>query len=142
VFNFFKRKKPTLLSDIENSSQWIISALNYSGYKVDMNINALKEIDRFFNEQIDDNLHCPRQGGLLYENMGQKVFALSSYIGKVLIYEYGGEWITDDNDEQGEINIAIKFQNGALIFPAQRVIKRIKEGIENNICDYAVIIAK
>jgi hypothetical protein len=143
IFDFLKKKeekpKPTLLSDIKTASEWIINALNYSGYNVSMSIDSLKEVDRFFNEQLDDDSHSPIQGGLLSESMGQRLFALGSFIGEVIINEYGGEWITDDNDKNGEINISVQLPNGSVIWPVQRVIKRCKEGPENDIYNYAVL---
>jgi len=140
MLNFFKKKeKPTLLSDIKKSTEWIINALNSSGYKVDMNIASLKELDRFFNEHMDDDLNKPKQGGLLSEKMGQRLFAIGSFIGEVIIKEYGGEWITNDNDKQGEINITVKLPNGSILMPVIRVMKRCKEGLENDIYNYVVI---
>jgi len=87
-------------------------------------------------------LHKPKQGGLLAENMGQRLFAIGSFIGEVIIKECGGEWITDDNDKMGEINVAIKLPNGSMLFPVQRVMKRVREGVENNICDYVIMNAQ
>lgn len=141
-FDFLKNKKenPTLLSDIKKSTDWIIEALNSSGYTVDMSIDSLKEVDRFFDEQMDDSVHSPIRGGLLSKKMGQRLFAIGSFIGEVIIKEYGGKWITDDNDKYGEINIAVKTSNGSIIWPVQRVMKRCKEGRENDIYNYAMSI--
>lgn len=142
IFNFLKGKKdePTLLSDIRKSTKWIIVCLNSSGYKVDMSINSLKEVDRFFIEQMDDITHESKQGGLLSKDRGARLFAIGSFIGEVIIKEYGGEWITDDNDKNGEINIAVKLSNGSTIWPVQRVIKRCLEGPENDIYNYAIVV--
>ena len=138
LFSFLKRKKPTLAQDIKTTSAWIIEAMNSSEYKVSMELESLKEVDRFFNEQMDDTTHTAKQGGLLSEDLGQKMFALGAFIGEVLISAYGGEWITNDNDKQGEMNITVKLANGAMLFPVQRVMKRYKEGPENDIYTYAV----
>ena len=143
IFGFGKKKeKPTLLTDIKKASIWIIEAFNSSDYKVSMNIESLKEIDRFFNEQMDDDTHKPKQGGLLSEGLGVRLFSIGSLIGEVVINEYGGKWITNDNDEYGEVNIAVEFPNGAIIWPVQRVIKRCNEGPENDIYNYAVLSGK
>ena len=126
-------KKPTLMQDIVTSKDWIALALNVSQYKADFSLNSLKEIDRFFDEQS-------APGGLLSENRGQRLFAIGSYIGEVIISEIGGEWSTDDNDPQGEVNIAVKLPNGGMIWPVQRAIKRFQQGPENSIYDYACVI--
>jgi len=141
----FKKKKtveekPTLLADIKSSSIWVMKALNSSGYKVNMSVESLKEVDRFFNEQLDDATNTPKSGGLLSESCGTRLFALGSFLGEVIINEYGGEWVTDDSDEMGEINVAVKLENGSMIWPVQRVIKRCKEGSENDIYNYAIVV--
>ena len=144
ILDFLKKKtveeKPTLLADIKSSSTWIMKALNSSGYKVNMCVESLKEVDRFFEEQIDDTTNTPKSGGLLSESFGARLFALGSFVGEVIINEYGGEWITDDSDEMGELNIAVKLENGATMWPVQRVLKRCKEGSENDIYNYAIVV--
>ena len=130
-----------LLTDIKESADWIVQALNSSGYKATMKIESLKEVDRFFNEQLNDALHEPVKGGLLSENLGSKLFSIGSYIGEVIISERGGKWLADDDDEEGEINIAVQLPNGSIVWPVQRVIKRCKEGPENDIYNYAAVIS-
>ena len=76
---------------------------------------------------------------LSLESMGQRLFAIGSFIGEVIINEYGGKWITDDEDLNGEINIAVELPNGVTILPVQRVMKRCMEGPENDIYNYVVI---
>lgn len=49
---------------------------------------------------------------------------------------YGGKWITDDSDPQGEINIAVKLSNGTVIWPVLRCLKRCKQGCEESIYAY------
>ena len=123
------KNRPTLLQDIHTHSDWIVKALNSSGYTVDYTIDSMKEIDRFIDEQ-----NIP--GGLIYNNRGQIIFALASYIGQTVIKVYGGEWITDDNDPKGELNIAIKLPNGFTMWPAQKCIKRCQLGQEESIYSY------
>lgn len=61
---------------------------------------------------------------------------LASYIGETAIKLYGGEWITDDSDPQGEINISVKLSNGIVIWPVIRCLKRYEEGCEESIYAY------
>jgi hypothetical protein len=140
IFDFFKKKKTPLLDDIKYHSDLIMKAMNNAGYQVDMSVNSLKEIDRFFNEQMDDTLHKPKPGGFLsYDNMNTIFFGIGSLIGEIIIHVYGGEWIVDDNDKYGPVNIAVRLSDGSFIWPVQRVLKRRKEGPENNIYHYAII---
>ena len=138
IFNKSKKEKAkpvenqsTLREDIAISKDWIATALRSSGYNADFTLESLKEIDRFFDEQID---------GLLVKNRGSKLFALGCYIGEVLIDEYGGQWITDDSDPKGEINIAVRFDDGSIVWPVQRALKRCLYGKENDIFPYALAI--
>lgn len=89
----------------------------------------MKEIDRFFDEQSSET-------ELLSKNRGMILFSLASYIGETAIKLYGGEWITDDSDPQGEINISVKLSNGIVIWPVIRCLKRYEEGCEESIYAY------
>ncbi len=71
----------TLKEDILISSEWIVKALNSSGYKADYTLESMKEIDRFFDEQ---------KTGILAQNLGSTIFALGSYVGQTAIKLYGG----------------------------------------------------
>ena len=131
----FSNQKPTLLQDIMTSKDWIAMALNSSNYAADFSINSFKEIDRFFDEQNTPD-------GILSRNRGQILFALGAYIGEVIISVCGGEWLTDDNDPQGEVNIAVRLKDGTIIFPVQRAMKRYMNGKEDSIYDYGYILSQ
>lgn len=131
----FSKQKPSLEADIRSGSEWISEALKSSGYEADFSLESLKEIDRFFDEQ-----NMP--GGLLSENVGTRLFAIGAYIGEVLIRKYGGNWITDDKDPQGEVNVGIELSNGSLVYPVQKAMKRYSAGEEESIYDYAVVLGK
>ncbi len=133
--NLFSNQKPTLLQDIMTSKEWISKALNLSNYAADFSINSFKEIDRFFDEQNTPD-------GILSRNRGQILFALGAYIGEVIISVCGSEWLTDDNDPQGEINIAVKLKDGSTIFPVQRAMKRYMNGKEDSIYDYGYVLSE
>ena len=126
----------TLKEDLQKQREWIIKALNSSNYKADGTIESLKEIDRFFDEE-------KKPGGLLDRpKIGYILFGISAYVGEVAIKEVGGEWITDDDDLKGEINIAIKLKNGAMIWPAHKVLNRYHNGEEDNLYYYMCDVCK
>ena len=129
----FCKQKPSLSADIQTGAEWISEALKSSGYDADFSLKSLKEIDRFFDEQ-----NTP--GGLLSADVGKRLFAIGAYIGEVLIKQYGGSWIVDDEDPQGEMNIAVELSNGSLVYPVQKAMKRYSSGAEEGIYDYAVIL--
>ena len=119
----------SLYVDIISMGTWVQRALLSSGYQVNDPEKRMAEIDRFFDEQN-------RPGGLLSQNRGQILFALGALIGKTAIKEFGGDWETDDNDPQGEINCAVKLPNGVRFFPVQRCMRRYENGAADSIRDY------
>ncbi len=123
-----------LIDDIKPSAQWIVMAMTSSGYKVDFTIDSMKEIDRFFDEQNNPN-------GILANNRGTILFSIGCYIGETIIKNFGGCWITDDNDPQGEINMAVKMTDGTVLFPVQRCMKRFMNGAEDGIYAYVYVLS-
>jgi hypothetical protein len=126
----------TIQEDISSASEWISSALASSGYRADFTPPSLWDIDRFFDEQSQDG--APRPGGLLAENLGQRVFAIGCYVGETLRRAKGGEWVGDDADPQVELNVELRFQDGARCWPIQRVMKRFKNGAEDGVAAYGI----
>lgn len=144
LLDIFKKKKTesepestqnTLEQDIKTSSEWIVKALNSSGYKADYTLESMKEVDRFFDEQNTPD-------GILSNNRGQIIFALGSYIGETAIKLYGGKWITNDDEPNGEINIAVQLDNGTVLWPVKRCMKRYSNGAEDSIHDYVYVLNK
>lgn len=123
----------TLAKDIHLMSEWVAKALNSSGYKADYSLESMKEIDRLFDEQSTES-------GLLSKNRGTILFSLASYIGETAVRLYGGEWITDDSDPQGEINISVRLRNGTVIWPVLRCLKRYELGCEESIYAYLFVL--
>ncbi len=123
----------TLKEDIKLASDWVVKALNSSGYKADYTLESMKEIDRFFDEQSSET-------GILSRNRGKILFGLGSYIGETAVKLYGGEWHTDDNDPQGEINMSVKLANGTIIWPVIRCMKRYDMGSEESIYAYLFVL--
>lgn len=128
-----KKKKPTLLEDLLTARDWVAAALCSSGYKADFTMESLKELDRFFDEQCGPD-------GLLSKQRGQRLFAIGAYIGDVLIRSYGGQWLTDDEDPAGELNVAVRLDDGSVIWPVQRALKRYQNGPEDGIYSYGIAV--
>lgn len=130
----FKKKTPTLYEDIHTACEWVVMALNSSGYKADYTLESMKEIDRFIEEQSGEN-------GIISRGRGKILFSLGCYVGETVIRLYGGKWHTDDNDPQGEINASVELDNGTVICPIQRVIKRYQNGSEDGIYAYVYVLS-
>lgn len=123
----------TLEQDIPIAADWVVKALNSSGYKADYTLESMKEIDRFFDEQ-----NVP--GGILSKNTGNILFSLGSYIGQTIIKLYGGKWVTNDDDSKGEIKISIEIADGMILWPVIRCMKRLKNGAEDSIYAYVFVL--
>lgn len=130
-----QKENTTLAEDIPTYAQWAKDNLNKTGYRVNRNLEGMKEIERFFNEQSSE-------GGALSGQSGSILFGLGCLIGETIIKMYGGHWETDDEDPQGEMNIAVRLPDNSVIWPVQRCMKRLKNGEQENIYDYVCAVKK
>ncbi len=128
--------QPKIVQDAVALADQISRALSQSGYNADFSLESLKEVDRFFDEHVTSGK--AKAGGLLSQQLGARLFALGSYVGEVIRRHKGGQWQGDDNDPQGEMNIAIRLRSGTILWPVQRVMKRFKNGAEDSIWVYGV----
>ena len=142
LLDFFKKKKKEettidtgkLAEDVLTYADWAKNNLNTTGYNVDYTLESMKEVERFFVEQSQD-------GGALTNSPGSILFGIGCLIGETIIKTYGGKWVTDDNDPQGEINISVELPDGTVLWPVQRCIKRLQNGPEENIYDYVYVLS-
>jgi hypothetical protein len=121
----------TITEDIDRSADWIAHALSSSGYRADFTPQSLWDIDRFFDDHSSGGE--ANAGGLLSQDLGQRIFAIGSYIGEVARRRLGGEWIANDEDPRAEIALELRFADGARCWPVQRAMKRFKNGAEDSI---------
>jgi len=124
----------TLLDDIPVAADWIAAALQSSGYAADFSPASLWSIDRFFDENTRHGKPTPK--GLLAEDTGSRIFALGSYLGEVIRREIGGTWQTTDDGPMAEVNVELILPDQSVIWPVQRVIKRLKNGAEDGVAAY------
>lgn len=109
--------------------------MNSSGYNADYSIESLKELDRFLKEEN-------KPGGILAKAVGQKLFALGSYLGEVFIKKYDGHWVTDDNNRKGEMKIMVVLDNDISLMPVMSVMKCYQDCDENSLYVLAMAIKK
>jgi hypothetical protein len=132
----------TLKEDIKSQSDWIVKAFAADGFKLDYTIDSIIEIDRFFVKNMKDGQ--PRKGGRLYgKGYGPILFSIGSYVGEIIIRNIkGSDWITDDDDPQGELNVSLKLPDDGKIWPIQKVMKRFQNGSEDAIYPYVHTVTK
>jgi len=128
-----------ILNDALASAEQISMVLSQSGYRADFTLESLKQVDRFFEEQVTNGK--PKPGGLLSQQLGARLFALGAYVGEVIRRQNGGEWQGDDNDSRAEINIAVRLKDGTVFWPVQRIMKRFKNGAEDSIWPYGAALS-
>ncbi|MFE4550908.1 hypothetical protein [Streptomyces sp. NPDC056785] len=128
----------SLLDDIFTSARWIASALNSSGYAADFTPGSLREVERFMAEHSDHGVAAA--GGLLATEMGPRLFALGTYVGETVRRTRGGTWAADGDGPAAEMNIALHLQDGSIIWPVQRVVKRFRNGPEDSIAFYGTAL--
>ncbi|HEY6259124.1 MAG TPA: hypothetical protein VIY51_25385 [Xanthobacteraceae bacterium] len=132
------RADASIADDARSAAAWIAGALSSSGYAADFSIKSLKEIDRFFDEHAPDGK--PKPGGLLSENFGNRLFSIGAYVGEVICRQTGAEWQGDDSDPDAEINVTVRLKGGQIIWPVQKVMKRLQNGAEDSIYGYGIAL--
>jgi hypothetical protein len=131
-------EQSSIAKDARSAAEWIAAALPSSGYLMDFSIESLKEIDRFFDEHGPQGR--PRSGGLLSENFGNRIFSIGAYVGEVICRRTGAVWQGDDSDPDAEINVAVRFKRGQIIWPIQKVLKRYQNGPQDSIYGYGIAL--
>ncbi len=131
----------TLLEDIKSASNWIVDAFASDNYKLDYSVTSLITLDLFIKKETRNRKPIP--GGKLAQNPGSIIFAIGAYIGETIIKNVPqSEWITDDSDPKGEVNISVKLSESLIIWPVHRVVKRIQNGPEDSIYVYGYQLTK
>lgn len=131
----------TLKEDIKTSSDWLVKAFGADRFKLDYSVESFKEIDRFFDLHSENGQ--PKAEGRLSQNLGSILFAIGSYVGETIIKNVpAAVWKTNDEDPGGEVNVEIVLPDGTVVWPVQRVMKRFKNGEEDGIYDYGVVIVR
>ena len=126
----------TLKEDIEQQSEWTAIAFASDNYILDYSIRSLIEVDRFLHRNLKNGK--PRRGSRLSKNYGGIVFSISSYLTITLLKNVPeAKLITNNDDPQGEINFTVTLPNGTICWLGQRIIKRIQNGLEDSIYQYA-----
>jgi len=133
-----RTEEPVIVADAKKSAEWIAQALSQSGYKADFTIASLSELDRFFDEHAPNG--APIESGLLSDRLGNKIFSIGAYVGETVLRARKGAWVGDDSDREAEINISIRFEDGTIIWPVQRVMKRFKNGREDGLKEYGAVL--
>ncbi len=124
----------SILKDVEAAAEWMARALLSSGYQAEFSVASLWEVERFFVEHSVRGEARP--GGMLTEQLGERLFGLGSYVGEVIRRSAGGTWAAEDDDPDIEINVRLELTDGTTIWPVQRAMKRLWNGTQDSLVEY------
>ena len=131
----------SLKKDIKRSSKWLVRAFAELDKELDFSVKSVEHIETVLSEQFINGQ--AKESGLFSEGLGGKLFAISAYVGEVIIKNTSAtKWVTDDKDPQGEVNIQLLSANGTQMFPGYRIMKRIQNGEEDNVYHYTALAVK
>lgn len=131
LFSKIKKGKLKGIKLIETTSGIVI--LNFKKEKRNwkLNINSLKSIDEKIDEEIQKNSIDKTI------NNTDLIFMLGSFLGEILKYSIGAKWVIENKDE---IPLTMKLKNNEIIFPFERIKKRILNGNSENIYNYGYLL--
>ncbi len=122
----------TIYEDIVTAADQIATELGEHGYRLDFTLASLAEVDRFLDENADPG--STATDTLLSGRLGPWMFGLGSYSGEVLRRAIGGEWrwVGLDDDKAASTDTELVLVDGSLVFPLQRIWKRLMSGDEES----------
>jgi hypothetical protein len=132
--------RPSIVKDAVEAADWMAKLLADWGYKADFSLDSLKDVDRFIDEEAPDGK--PKPGGHLAQQFGAHIFGLGAYLGETIRRQGGGQWEGNDRDTWPEVTLAVRLKSGTVLWPTQRVLKRLENGAENGLYPYGVVILR
>jgi hypothetical protein len=130
--------RPSIVRDAVEAADWMAKSLTGWGYKADFSLESLKDVDRFIDEEAPDGK--PKPGGHLAQQFGAHIFGLGAYLGETIRRQGDGQWEGNDHDTYPEVTLSVRLKSGAVLWPTQRVLKRLEYGPENGLYPYGVVI--
>jgi hypothetical protein len=132
--------RPSIVKDAVEAADWMAKSLADWGYKADFSLDSLKDVDRFIDEEAPDGK--PKPGGHLAQQFGAHIFGLGAYLGETIRRQGDGQWEGNDRDTWPEVTLAVRLKSGTVLWPTQRVLKRLENGAENGLYPYGVVILR
>lgn len=130
-----------LREEIKGGAEWAVKAFEALGHDLDYSIQSVEHIENLLEEQFKDGLAYP--GGLFSDDLGNKMFSLSSYIGEVIIRNTKGtDWEFDPKDPDNDFLMMVSTKTGAKVWPQQKLLKRVQHGSGDNVYFYTRVVVK
>ena len=126
------RVSDAMLNNIRVSAENAVTYLNDLGYNATYDLESMKEIDRFFDDESDNK----------NDLSSEVIFGIASLVGETILRLYGGRWLSDENDPEDEMNIEVRTSVGVSALPVQKCMKRMVNGQDDSIYIYVLLLEK
>ena len=149
-----KSERPLSLSELiehKRNTEIIIKHLNSLNYMVNMNINSLKELDRFLDELPDfhANARIPcspthtdfENSSSFIESVANLTYRLSHFLGEILVNAYDGKWMIGQKPNKDSV-IYVKLKNSVRIAPEEIISRKYIDKSLDSIYDYSMQVMK
>ena len=117
-------------------------AREHFGVHLDYSLESLRELDTIlqrFHDDLPKGLSKAFKRGPSEEQVAQHAKTWGGYLGEVIRRRWGGTWVLP---EEGPFAGAICLEVGdTLISPPSRTAKRMMNGPEDSVYDYASVLA-
>lgn len=131
----------SLRKDLQGSQTWLIKECSKIGIDLDYSVKSIEKIENLMETGFTDGQ--PNPSGFFSKHGDGKLFAISSYLGEVVIKNTkASKWVLDEKDPNAAINMKVVSANGTEMFPGHRVMRRAQEGEGDNIYHYTAIAVK
>jgi len=132
---------PELIEDIKIASDWLVKVFAEENLKLDYTIHSFFEIDKFFTQNMSKG--NPIKESRLSKDLAQILFSAGAYVGETIIQIVpDSKWVPDETDPQDEIYVSIKYPDGTIVWPMQKVIQRFRNGGDDSIYPYGYELTK
>jgi hypothetical protein len=99
---------------LEESVTWIASELVAAGYRADVSLGSLEELDRYIDDNTDNG---EPKSGVLLRQKGRCVLALGAYVGEAIRRAQGGQWFLDPDRPNDIFHIQLRLDDGLCMWP-------------------------
>lgn len=102
------------------------------GYRLSGTFEDFKTLELYFTEKIDPLPHDAIPDIPIYD--------LGACFGELLRKHAHGKWLRETYLPEKPEVLSLKLKDGSVIFPIERCLKRMVDGKENSLYDYAMIL--
>lgn len=128
--------------EIKDMADFIVTSMKTARYKMDYSIKSVKYLDDVLDKEIKSGKAVNPDS--TFEKMKEKIlFGMSAYLTEVIIKNTKSTSLQIDvNDPEWRVNFKLISENEWTAQPGMRVIKRVRNGREDELYAYPVSACK